>query len=250
MSDTRDLSNKRITIGVGPLASVADPSAPTETEARGLLHLSPAVRWSGLAFGAQASQKIDDRSLDDDAAASLRGFPSFGGAVPLFWPKVIDTSSILRQAFNLLKDQGTDLIWVERVGFASTSEEFAAGDNVNTYVVTTDGFNPDTSGNGGYAYILEMLARGITYPWTILGTTVPTVVTVAGPAALAVGAVGLATATYLGNDITKRATWRSADETVAVVHNGVVVGVGAGTANIYADFHGATESTALAITVS
>lgn len=250
MSDTRDLSNKRITIGVGPLASVADPSAPTETEARGLLHLAPAIRWSGLAFGAQASQKVDDRSLDDDAAASLRGFPSFGGAVPLFYPKVIDTSSILRQAFNLLKDQGTDLIWVERVGFASTSEEFSAGDNVNTYVVTTDGFNPDTSGNGGYAYILEMLARGITYPWTIIANDIPTAVAIDGPATLATGAAGLAKATYLGNDITKRATWHSSDETVAVVHNGIIVGVGAGTASIFADFYGATESSALQVAVS
>lgn len=249
---TRDLSNKRIQIGVGPLSAVLDPAAPTVTEAEALLHISPAVRWSGLAFGMQASQKLDDRSLDDDAAASLRGFPAFGGGVPVFYPKVTDTVSILRQAHTLLKTQGTDLIWIERVGFKSTSEEFAAGDNVNTYVVTTDGFNPDTSGNGGYAYILEMLARGIVHPWTIIAPASPVAVSVTGPATLTVagGAVGLAKAVYQGNDITKRGQWRSSDESKLIVQHGVLIPIAAGSASVYCDFPGATESTALAVTVS
>ena len=249
---TRDLSNKRITIGVGPASAVADLSAPTQTEARALLMASPAVRWDGLDFGAQASDKIDDRSLDDDATAQLRGFPQFGGGVPLFFPKVTDQSSKLRQAYNLLKDQGTDIVWLERIGWADTKDQFTAGDNVNTYLLTTDGFKPDTEGDGGYAYILTMLARGITYPWTIIAADSPAAVAISGGGtqALAVGAVALRRATYQGNDVTLRATWTSSNEAVARVEHGIIIGVSAGTANIVAKFPGGTNSTAVAVTVS
>lgn len=247
---TRDLSNKRITVGLGLVSQVADPSAPTITECLTLLHASPAIRWNGLDFGVQASDKVDDRSLDDDASAQLRGFTQYGGGVPLFWPKATDTGSILRQAYNLLKVQGTDLIYVERVGWKSTSEEFAAYDDVNTYVITTDGFKPDTEGDGGYAYLLTMLAKGVAYPYTKIAPAAPTAVTITGTGTVAIGGVKLLNATYGGDDITKRATWTSSDSTVVEVHGGILVGLKAGTANVIATFPGATASTALAVTVA
>jgi hypothetical protein len=237
---TRDLSNKRVQVVVGPANMVADLSAPKESELALMLHGSAAIRWNGLDFGVQASDKVDDRSLDDDASAQLRGFTQYGGGVPVFYPKITDTGSVLRRAYNLFKEQGTPLAWIERVGWKSTQDEIVAGDNVNTYLVTTDGFKPDTEGDGGYAYLLTMLAQGIAYPWTIGAAT----------QALAVGAVALRQATYLGNDITLRAAWRSSDETVARVEKGIIVGVKAGTANVYATFPGATESTAIAVTVA
>lgn len=249
---TRDLANKRVQVILGPASMVANLQAPTAAECAALLHASAAIRWNGLDFGMQATDKVDDRSLDDDASAQLRGFTQYGGGVPLFWPKVTDTGSVLRQAYNVLKTQGTDLAWIERIGWGSTSDEVVAGDNVNTYLITTDGFKPDTEGDGGYAYLLTMLAKGIAFPWTIVAGNAPQAVAIAGGAtqALAAGAVALRRATYLGNDVTLRGTWRSSDETKVRVEKGIIIGVAAGTANVYCTFPGATESTAIAVTVA
>lgn len=249
---TRDLSNKRIQVLVGPANMVADPSAPTETECTALLHLSAAVRWNGLDFGMQASDKVDDRSLDDDASAQLRGFAQYGGGVPIFFPKITDTGSVLRQGYNLLKQQGTDLVWIERIGWGSTQDEVVAGDNVNSYIITTDGFKPDTEGDGGYAYLLTMLAKGIAFPWTIVAPTAPAKVTIDGAATrnVAVDGASLLRAHYLGNDVTKRATWRTTDGTKVRVEKGILVGEAAGASNVFASFPGALESDPLAVTAA
>lgn len=247
----RALSNKLIQVLVGPRSMVADPSAPTEAECASLLHISAAVRWNGLDFGMQASDKVDDRSLDDDASAQLRGFAQYGGGVPVFFPKITDTGSILRKAFTLFREQGTELIWIERVGWGTTSDEVVGGDNVNSYVIVTDGFKPDAEGDGGYAYILTMLAQGLAFPWTIVAENSPSPVTIDGAATrnVAVDGTTLLRAHYLGNDVTKRATWRSSDDTVVRVEKGILVGEKAGTATIYADFAGATE-TSLSVTAA
>lgn len=247
---SRDLSNKRITVGLGLVSQVVDPLAVTKTEANSLLRASAAIRWDGLDFGMQASDKIDDRSLDDDASAQLRGFAQYGGGVPVFWPKVIDTGSVLRKMFNLVKVQGTELVYVERVGFKDTSEAFDDYDDINSYVVTTDGFKPDTEGDGGYAYLLTMLAKGLAQPWGMIRPDVATAVSITGTGTVAAGSVRLLRASYGGKDVTLRGDWRSSDEGVATVKKGVLVGVAAGTASIYASFPGATESTAFQVTVA
>lgn len=249
---TRDLSNKRVTVAVGAANSIANLAQPSLIELAALLNVSPAIRWDGFDFNASASDQIDDRALDDDAAAQTRGFPQFGGAVPLFYPKKTDTTSILRQAFNLFKQDRASLIVVERVGFKSTNQAFAAGDNINVYRVQVDGFNPDTEGDGGYAYIVNLLPQGDIYPYTIVPAASPASVAIVGSAtaALTAGAVTLRGATYQGNDITARATWASSDPTKAIVQNGRIKGVAAGTANITATFPGGTTSTAVAVTVS
>lgn len=249
---TRDLSNKRVLVAVGAANSITNLAAPALSELLALLNISPAIRWDGFDFNASASDQVDDRSLDDDAAAQTRGFPQFGGALPLFYPKKTDTSSILRQAFNLFKQDRASLIIVERVGFKSTNQPFAAGDNINVYRVQVDGFNPDTEGDGGYAYIVNLLPQGDIYPYTIVPAASPASVAITGASTLALtaGNVALRGATYQGNDITNRATWLSSDPTKVTVDHGRIKGVAAGTANVTASFPGGTASTAVAVTVS
>lgn len=250
----RDLSNKRVTIALGLASAVADLSCPKASEVNLMLQAAAAIRWNGYAFNGSASTKVDDRSLDDEGAAVIRGYDQFGGAVPFYYPKVTDTASIVRQVFNLVKQSRTQLAWIERVGWASSRTPFAAGDNVNTYLIETDSLEPDTAGDGGYAYLETFLAQGIMYPWTILAPDAPVPVTISGAAtqalSLAGAVVALRRATYQGNDVTRRAAWTSDNPAVADVVDGVIVGRTAGTANIIASFPGATDSTPIAVTVS
>jgi len=219
-----------------------------------MLMAAPAIRWDGYDFGMQASQQDDDRSLDDDATATIRGFMQFGGGVPFFFPKVTDTTSILRDIYDLVKVQGTELALVQRVGWVDRRTAAVAGDNVSIFKVMTDGFQPDTEGTGGYAYIQNLLPRGDVAPWTIVADDPAAQVAITGGNITgSTGSLHLRRATYLGNDITQRATWASDDETVALVDNrGIVelVGAATDTANITASFPGGTTSTAITVTIS
>jgi hypothetical protein len=249
---TRDLANKRITIAIGAANAIADLSQPLDTELNAMLQASPAIRWDGLDFGAQASEQVDDRSLDDDAASVLRGFAQFGGAIPFFLPKVTDTTSILRQVFNLVKTNRTPLVIAERVGFKSTNQAWAAGDNVNTYLVMVDGFAPDTEGTGGYAGLFNMIPQGTTYPWAKVKAASPLVMTQIGGATITITgtAIALRGAALGGDVVTSRAIWTTSDATKAkIVGKGIVQGVAAGSATITASIPGATPIT-FATTVS
>jgi len=250
---TRDLSNKRVQIWIAPASALASYEYATEAELAAMIMAAPAIRWDGLDFGMQASEQIDDRSLDDDATATLRGFLQFGGAIPFFFPKFTDLSSVLREVFNLVKVQGTELVIVTRVGFVDRKIAGTAGDNINIYKAMTDGYTPDTEGTGGYAYIQTMIPRGDVAPWTIVAASPAAQVEITGglTAAMATGTLTLRGATYLGNNITPRATWASSDQDVAIVsNNGIIEAVGAGTANVTATFPGGVESDPVVVTVS
>lgn len=254
---TRDLSNARITVGLAPISGVADPTLQTVllAEAQAFLNISPAIRWSGWTMAAQASDKVADRSVADQPGAIIRGFNKFGGALPLFVPKITDTTSILRQAFNTTKTQRTALLYLERVGWANFSDAFAAGDTINIYSVLTDGFEWSTAGSNGYAYLLTLLAAGYSNFWYILGnSTTPAALTLVGAATATVtlssGNVVLRGVTYYGQDITPRATWTSSNPAVATVRDGVIQPVSAGTATITPSYPGAAASTGIAVTVS
>lgn len=253
---TRDLSNARITVGLSPISGVADPTLQTVAlaEAQAFLNISPAIRWSGWTMAAQASDKVADRSVADQPGAIIRGFNKFGGALPLFVPKITDTSSILRQAFNTTKTQRTSLLYLERVGWANFSDAFAAGDTINIYSVLTDGFEWSTAGSNGYAYLLTLLAAGYSNFWYVLGAATPASLTLVGSAtgtvSLASNSVLLRGVTYYGQDITPRATWTSSNPAVATVRDGVIVPVSVGTATIVPSYPGAAVSTGISVTVS
>lgn len=246
---TRDQGNGRVRVALGTASSIANLAAPTALEANALMLVSEAIRWDGYDFGAQESDQIDDRSLADSGTAQLRGFAQFGGAVPFFYPRRSDTGSILRQAFNLLKTGREELILLERIGFKNWNEPFAAADDVNVYRIMNDGFNPDTEGDGGYAYIVNMLPMGDIHSWTKIAGGTKTLVG-AATASVAVGAVTLRGLKVSGDDVTSRSTWSSTDDTVATVDKGVIVGRKAGTATVTGDFPGATGTSTVTVTVT
>lgn len=246
---TRDLSNRRVQLWVAPASAISSYDFVTDEELAAMLMLAPAIRWDGLDLGMQPSEQIDDRSLDDDATATIRGFMQFGGGLPIFFPRPVDQSSILRQAYNLFKVRGTELVVVERIGWSDRRVPGTAGDNVNIYKLMTDGYTPDTEGTGGYAYLLNMLPRGEVSPWSVVAATPAAQITLAGGAFSGeVGDLALRRASYIGNDITSRATWVSSDQDVAVVNDGIIELVGAGTASVTATYPGGTTSAPLAIT--
>lgn len=252
---TRDLSNKRIQLWIGPASSLASWQYAKETELAAMIMAAPAVRWDGLDFGMQASDQIDDRTLDDDATAQLRSFMQFGGGVPFMFPKVTDLTSVLRSVYNLVKVRGTQLAIVERVGFVDRRTAGLAGDNINIYHAVTDGYQPDTEGTGGYAYIQSLVPQGDVASWSIVEAASPATTAIVGglTAALTVAGstVALRGATLLGNNIGPRAQWVSSAPAVATVDNrGLIEAVSAGTANITANFPGATAGPPCVVTVS
>lgn len=251
---TRDLGNKRIKVAIGLSNAIATPGAPLLTELTAMLDATEAIRWDGYDFGMDASDQIDDRSLADDAAATIRGFAQFGGGMPFYFPKVTDTSSVLRSVFNILKTQRTGLLIAERIGFKDYNSPWAAGDNVNIYRVTNDGYTPDTEGDGGYAYTMNLLSQGDVFPWTKVTPAAPVALAIVGGAtatlSLAGTNVALRGATYQGDNFAARAVWASSNPAVATVDNhGVIRGISAGSANVTASYPGATASTAVAVTV-
>lgn len=250
---TRSLSNRKVTVWAGLASSIADPQMRfvTDDELAAMDKIAPAVRWDGLDLGMQASDQVDDRSLDDDAAFTLRGFLQAGGALPLFYPKPTDTTSILRTAFDLFKTKGVDLAIVERIGFKDRRLDGAVGDNVNIYKMTTDSFKPDTEGDGGYAYLVNMLPGGLFSPWSVVADATPVAVTTAGGAVTgAAGTMGLRTASAGGTDVTSRATWVSSDPDIAIVRGGIYELIATGSATFTATLPGFTDSTTISVTVS
>lgn len=247
---TRDLSNRRIQLWAGLASAVTDFTKINATQINAMLALAPALRWDGLDFGMQSSDQEDDRSLDDDATETIRSFMQFGGGLPFYFPKVTDQSSILRQAFNLVRTRGTELALVMRVGFADRRVPAAAGDFVSLFRVMTDGYQPDTEGTGGYAYVQNMIPRGDVAPWIVVDSATPTAVAIQGGTTLSgvVGSLALRRATYEGNDVTRLADWTSSNETVAKVTDGIIEIVGVGSANITAKTPGSLISTAVAVT--
>lgn len=250
----RDLSNHRIQVWIGLASSLGQYDYATEAELAAMVMAAPAIRWNGFDFGMQASEQIDDRSLDDDATATLRGFLQFGGGMPLFFPRATDQSSTLRQIFNLVKTRGTELALVIRAGWVDRKVPGTAGDNISIFKVMSDGFTPDTEGDGGYAYLLNLLPRGDVAPWTIVADSPAAQVVVTKVAgANTPGSIQLFKATYLGNDITQRATWASSDQAAVTINNqGIaeLVGDDTDTADITATFPGGVESDPVTVTIA
>lgn len=251
---TRDLSNKRVTLALGPANGLVNFQRALLAELRLFVNASEATRWDGFDLGMQESDQTDDRSLADDAGATIRGFAQFGGGVPFFYPKKSDTGSILRRVFNLVKTPRTELIVWERVGWVDNSVELAAGDCINLYRVQTDGFTPDTEGDGGYAYILNMLPKGDVLPWYVVPAETPVAPTLVGGSETIAGTengAALRGLTYQGQDITARATWVSSDDSVATVRAGVIRFIKEGTATITPSYPGAAViATPITVTVA
>lgn len=251
---TRDLANKRIALFYGTENSVSNVDAPTKAEIDLMLFVTPSARFDGYELGMQASDRTDDRTLDDNAGAQLRSFDAFGGSVAHLWPKKKDKTSILRKTFDLLRAKNAVITAVERVGWKGGRDSIEPGDNVNLYVVTAGGFTPDTEGDGGYAYSVNLLPKGDVAAWVVVPADPAAALTATGGALtvdLTVGKAALRGIKYLGNDITGRAEWSTSDgDIVSAAKGGVIFGLAEGTADVTVTYPGAAAPLVFTVTVA
>jgi len=254
MTDSRLLSNQRVTVLVGPASGIADFTAPTLAELTALTNVSGAVNWDSFDFNLQASDSSDDRTLTDGAGAKSRGVTNFGGNIEFVYPKPDDTDSIFRTAYNILSGDRTQLAIVIRT-VALNSTPIATGDVVNAYRVLEDAHSlvRATQSKPSYAYKVNFLSQDSVGVNCIVPSAVPTAVTLtpSGSTTGTVGSVGFLKATYEGVNVTIGATYTTSNSSVAeVTPHGCVIFNGAGTADITATYPGSAAGTATTYTVS
>ena len=251
----RVLSNKKVTVWLGPDSGIADYEAPTLAEVTAMVNVSEAVKWDGFDFNISASDQGDDRSLVDQAGSQSRSYDQFGGAIAFFTPKPGDTTSILRVTRNIVKTPRTRLAVVIRT-VTLNSAGIAVGDEVNAYRTITDA-NSHVRGDISFSYTINFIGQDDIGVNCIIPSAVPTAVTalppgsVTTPISIAVGGTSFSTAQYEGRNVTVGAIWVSDAPLVASVSkHGIVVGLTAGTANVNATYRGSAAGTARAVTVA
>lgn len=233
---TRQISNGYVTVAMGPWSALTDYQAPTDDEANALHNASSSTRWDGYDLGMQASDQVDDRSLADDAGYQERGFDQFGGSAAFYYPEdYTDTTDEYQQTWAIVKREGTELAVIERVGQKKTSVPFAPGDWINVYHVETDGWSPDTSDTGKYAYEIQLEPRGDVQAYALIADNPKGAITLSrvGTGSIAVGGHDVIRGVLYNRLINTNGTWSSsAPSVIAVSDAGVITRLGAGTATI------------------
>lgn len=241
-------SNKNTLLALGPVSAIEDFLNPQLSEANSLTNVSDAVKWDGYDFNVEASEQDEDRALTDAAGAATRGYENYGGPVPFFSPTPADTSSIVRQARNIVGKPHTELAVITRDGYPA-SAPFAAGQVVNAFHVITDA-NTEQRGDKNRYYTVDMKAKGYVGVNRILPSSPATAVDITGPSSVDVGEGIQLHAEYEGNDITIGAQWVTSDEAVAIVTpHGIVIGVSNGEVEITATYPGSATGSPRSITV-
>lgn len=247
---TKVLSNQRVTVLAGLASGITDWAEPTLAELTALTNVSGAVNWSSFDLNLQASQQSDDRTLTDGAGAQSRGFTNFGGPLQFVNPRVDDTASIYRTAYDIFSTPRVELVVAVRYGKLNSLAP-AAGDRWTVYHVVTDAVSFG-QGDVSKFYTVNLIARDDILVGYILPAAVPDTIVIAAVAATGgVGDLIFVSAEYEGWDITKEATWVSSDETKLIqVHPGIFQCVATGAPTVKAQYPGGTDSATTAITIS
>jgi hypothetical protein len=251
MTNTRVLSNQRVTVLIGPDTAIADYTQPKLAELLTLTNVSEAIRWNGFDFNIAASASDTDVSLTDAAGSKARSYATFGGHIAFFTPKPTDTTSILHTARQLVKVPRTRIAVAIRVVTLNT-QGAAIGDVWNVYRTITD-TNTHERGKVSYAYSIAFKPQDDVGVNRVITAASPGKVILTPGATLAatVGSVKFITATFEGVNVTKGATYVSDNPAVATINShGILTAVTAGTANITATYPGSAVSTTLAVTCS
>jgi hypothetical protein len=250
--DKRVLSNRRVTVWIGPDTAIANYKAPKKSEIDTLLNVSEAQRWDGFDFNLEGSDQQDDRVLTDEAGAQSRSFDQWGGSMSFQTPKPEDKTSIVRQVRELLKNPRTPVAVVIRT-VVLNSVGATVGDEVNAYRCIADAQRHGRQ-DTGYSYTVNFVPKDDVGINAIIPSATPTAVTLTavGSTSGAVGSVGYVRATYEGKNVTIGATYiSSAPNIVDVTPHGAYVRKALGTANISATYPGsAAPGAGTAITVA
>lgn len=244
------ISNQNVTVIAGLASGIADWDEPSLSNLIALENVSGAVNWSSMDLNIQASEQQDDRTLTDGAGAQSRGFTNFGGPLEFVHPLPSDTASVFRKAYDIFSNTRVELVVGVRYGKRNSLPP-AAGDKWTLYRVITDAV---TFGAGDVSrfYRVNLIARDIVLPNYIVPPASPvTVALTALDASVSVGDLVFVSAAYQGWDVTKMIDYVSSDEALLIeVHPGIFQALAAGSPTVIGEYPGATDSTALAITIA
>ena len=255
--DQKTTSNGNVQVWLVPAIGIADYRSPTAAEINAGLNVTSAIAWDGTTIpAASESDDTDDRSLLDKGNATTRGAAQFEGTLNFFYPDDLNENvTDYGKAFTFLHQPRVAVYAVVRVlqapeGIATPA---AAGEWVSVFRFLTDGWTDDIADDDAYKYAIGLLAQGEVSVYTQVKNATPVTVTNAsGTASIAVDDHLVLRATLGGKRATQVVEWTSSNPAVAnVSSNGVVTGVGPGTANITASHRAASApSTAIAVTVT
>ena len=255
--DQKTTSNGNVQVWLVPAIGIADYRSPTAAEINAGLNVTSAIAWDGTTIpAASESDDTDDRSLLDKGNATTRGAAQFEGTLNFFYPDDLNENvTDYGKAFTFLHQPRVAVYAVVRVlqapeGIATPA---AAGEWVSVFRFLTDGWTDDIADDDAYKYAIGLLAQGEVSVYTQVKNATPVTVTNAsGTASIAVDDHIVLRATLGGKRATQIVEWTSSNPAVAgVSSNGVVTGVGPGTANITASHRAASApSTAIAVTVT
>lgn len=253
MADTSVMTNGHLGWFAGPDSAITDAhwdSGPTLAELQTLQNYSGTVKVDGTDFNVEASEQVEDRSFADQAGAQSRGAAQASGSIEIYTPGKNDTTSINAKGWDTFATPRTKLALAQRPVKAQGAP-IAAGDELNVYRVQTDAGTHnrnDASRTLGTTLLLQDDIH-INYIVPAAVPTAPTI-TPSGPQDLAEDEVLFLKVSYQGRNITAGAKYTSSDESVAVVTNhGIVIGVGAGIAEITVSYPGAAEAEPIEVTV-
>lgn len=150
---------KLVALAVDP----ANPGAITVTEANAGTDLSCRILKSDYRLSPVASDTIADAELCSEGNATAFGASNYEGTVTPF--RYLDedgkTEVANDVAWELLKEKGTHLYFIEREGPHYT-EPFAAGDEIEVYEIITD--NPQKPSDRA-GFIKRVVPLGVQRAW-------------------------------------------------------------------------------------
>lgn len=242
IADEKVTSNGNVTVWWVPSAGLTDYRAPDAAEINAGVNLTEAIAWDSFELAASESNDVDDRSLADIGNSVTRGFQQFAASMNFFRDvDSNDSESPYVQAFETFRTPRAYGYLILRVLQGRANDPAEAGQWVSVFRFMSDAVGDDTEGEDSYKLTVSFLPQGEIAVYTQVSAADSEAVTV-DPAtlSLSVGDKATVTAELRGKSVTQGATWRSSDTSVASVSaNGVVVGVGAGTATITASHRSA-----------
>lgn len=240
----------------------ANWESPTVTEANAAQDIADSISWNDYDFGVQASNTNDDPAITAKGNVQDRGASQFGGSLSFYYPREYDDNSNIHSlTFDALGEPRTmGYILVSIDGDLSenntplyvggATRDFAAGDYIHVSKIQTGGYTESVTGEEAFRYTVSFLSQGDLAIYTVVRTTVATVVTLPATLASGAGDIDVITGTVLGRPYTRGLRWSTSDAAVATVsQNGIVTSIAAGTATITAEFEatGATDTTAVTV---
>lgn len=247
-----------------PLNGLANYEAPIQAELAAALDISDAISWNDKDFGIQASNTVSDPAITARGNVQNRGAAQYGGSFSFYYPGAFnDNSNLYSVVFDQLRLPGTAGYIIVRVDGlelptaagtpANPGTDPEDGDLVSVFRVETGGYAEAITGEEAFRYTVSFLPKGEVKTMAVVRASATGVAPVlTGDTSVAAGEHIVLTGTLVGRKYTRGLRWTTSDADVATVsRNGVVTGVGTGSADIIAiDPATGTASTAKAITVA